>query len=239
VAVDAAGNLFVADRGNSRVRRVDAATGVITTVAGTGAEGYGGDGGPAADAPLNYPVGVAVDAAGDLFIADSYNHRVRRVDAGTGVITTVAGDGSNGYAGDGGPAADARLGWLQGVAVDAWGNLFIADASNNRVRRVGAAANPEGGTATYTFTITNTSPAATDPVTVTSVVDTLLGDLTAAAVAAHGGADLVLAAGASFTFSATGPAPAAGPVAGTVTVTAHDDEGTPATASHTETVTVQ
>jgi hypothetical protein len=199
--------------------------------------GYGGDGGPAADAPLNGPAGVALDAAGNLFITDSGNGRVRRVDAMTGVITTVAGTGGFGSGGDGGPAASALLRNPHGVAVDAAGNLYIADTYNQRVRRVAAAVR-EGEPATYAFTIRNTSPASTDPVTVTSVVDTLLGDLTGAALAANGGADLVLAPGASFTFSVTGPAPAAGPVAGTVTVTAHDDEGTPATASHTETVTV-
>jgi sugar lactone lactonase YvrE len=219
---------------------VDATTGVITTVAGTGSFDFlsGGDGGPAAGASLAYPYGVAVDAVGNLYVSDDVNYRVRRVDAATGVITTAAGTGVPGYGGDGGPATGARLTYPYGVAVDAAGNLFIADTGNSRVRKV-AAANPEGGTATYTFTITNTSPVHTDPVTVTSVVDTALGDLTAAARAANGGADVVLAPGRGFAFVATGPAPGAGPVAATVTVTAHDDEGMIATASDTLTVTVR
>ena len=139
VAVDASGDLFIADTSNDRVRRVDAATGVITTVAGTGISGFSGDGGPATDAQLNEPFGVAVDASGDLFIADTSNDRVRRVDAATGVITTVAGTGISGFSGDGGQATDAQLNDPSGVAVDASGNLFIADTSNDRVRRVDSA----------------------------------------------------------------------------------------------------
>ena len=136
VAVDADGNLFIADTYNHRVRRVDAG-GQISTVAGTGSFGYAGDGGPAVSARLAYPHGVAVDAAGNLFIADNNNHRVRRVDAG-GQISTVAGTGTAGYAGDGGPAVSARLQNPVGVAVDAAGNLSIADTGNHRVRRVDA-----------------------------------------------------------------------------------------------------
>jgi sugar lactone lactonase YvrE len=226
VAVDAAGNLFIADQANQRVRRVDAATGVITTVAGTGTPTDGGDGGPATGASLRNPAGVTVDAAGNLFIADRGNSRVRRVDAATGVITTVAGTGVAGYGGDGGPPTAAILSAPRAVAVDAMGNLFIADYADHRVRKA-AAAPPEGTPVTYTFTVTNTSPARTDPVTVTSVADDRLGELIDAARAANGGADVVLAPGQSFTFSATDPV--SGP--GTVTVTAHDDEGTTATAT--------
>jgi sugar lactone lactonase YvrE len=239
VAVDAAGNLFIADTSNHRVRKVDAATGVITTVAGNGVWWtYGGDGGPAVAANLAYPFGVAVDAGGNVFIADDSGHRVRRVDAATGDIATAAGTGVAGYSGDGGPPTAARVLYPYGVAVDPAGNLFIADEVNQRVRKVAAAAPPAGGPATYTFTIANASPSGTDPVTVASVVDTVLGDLTAAARAANGGADVVLAPGQGFAFVATGPALDPGPVVGTVTVTAHDDEGTIATASDTETVTV-
>ena len=139
VAVDASGNLFIADRSNHRVRRVDAATGIITTVAGDGTSGFSGDGGPATSASLYFPSGVAVGASGNLFIADSSNHRVRQVDAATGIITTVAGDGTTGFSGDGGPATSARLSDPYGVAVDASGNLSIADRSNHRVRRVDGA----------------------------------------------------------------------------------------------------
>ncbi|MEZ4364747.1 MAG: DUF4215 domain-containing protein [Kofleriaceae bacterium] len=139
LALDGQGNLFVADTGNHRVRRVDAATGVITTVAGTGAAGFTGDGGLATGAWLSAPQGVAVDGDGDLFIADSSNNRIRRVDASNGVITTVAGSGVGGFAGDGGPATAARLLAPASVAVDDLGNLYVADTSNNRVRRVDAA----------------------------------------------------------------------------------------------------
>jgi sugar lactone lactonase YvrE len=236
--VDAAGNLVIADQNNSRIRRVDAATGVITTVAGNGVAGYAGDGGPAASASLAYPHGVAVDAAGNLFVADLNNNRVRKVDAATGVITTVAGNGVPGYAGDGGPAIAAALDSPFGLAADAAGNLFIADTANERVRKVTPEGVHEGDPAAYTFTIRNTSPAGTDPVTVTSVTDTLLGDLTAAARAANDGADIVLAPGASFTFSAASPPLNAGAVTGTVTVGGHDDEGTPATATADHTLTV-
>ena len=138
VAVDRAGNLFVADWGNHRIRRVDASTGIITTVAGTVRKGFSGDGGAATSAELRFPFGVAVDRSGNLFIADSGNHVIRRVDAG-GIITAVAGSGERGFKGDGGVATKAQLASPQGLAIDESGNLFIADRDNNRVRRVDAA----------------------------------------------------------------------------------------------------
>jgi uncharacterized protein (TIGR03437 family) len=134
VRVDASGNLFIADFKNSRIRRVSA-SGIITTVAGNGVQGFSGDGGPANSASLNRPVAVAVDTSGNLFIADTYNSRIRKVSAG-GMITTVAGNGSYGFSGDGGPATSASLNYPEGVAVDAAGNLFIADDLNNRIRQV-------------------------------------------------------------------------------------------------------
>ncbi len=138
LAIDAIGNLFIADTFNHRIRRVDAGTGFITTVAGNGQQGFGGDGGPATSASLNFPAGLAVDSAGNLFIADSNNFRIRRVDASSGVITTVAGSGQQtGNLGDGGPATSANI-YSLGAAVDTSGNLFIADAGNNRIRRVDA-----------------------------------------------------------------------------------------------------
>ena len=137
VALDGAGNLYIADRDNHRIRKVDAA-GVITTVAGDGTEGYGGDGGPAVDAQLNYPYGLALDGAGNLYIADRSNYRIRKVNT-AGVITTVAGDGTRGYGGDGGPAVDAQLNTPYGLALDGAGNLYIADLFNNRIRKVDAA----------------------------------------------------------------------------------------------------
>lgn len=184
-AVDAQGNLFIVDTQFHMVRRVDVQTGLISRVAGTGLAGFSGDGGSALSARLNYPYGIAVDADGNLFIADSYNRRIRRVDALTGVITTVAGDGTaavfklpievevgtngnllvadffghvvvsvdlntglhtvvagngaGGYSGDGVAATATKLAYPRDVAVDVDGNLFIADSYNKRVRRVDAA----------------------------------------------------------------------------------------------------
>ena len=138
VAVDASGNLFIADRWNYRIREVDP-DGIITTVAGNGSYGYSGDGGQATSASLAGPSGVAVDASGNLFIADTYNNVIRKVD-NNGIITTVAGNGINGYSGDGGQATSASLVQPSGVAVDASGDLFIADTWNNRIREV----NPDG-----------------------------------------------------------------------------------------------
>ena len=140
VAVDGAGNIFIADRYNHRIRKVNAA-GTITTVAGTVERGFSGDGGPATQARLDIPVGVAVDGSGNIFIADQRNHRIRKVDA-AGTITTVAGSGGSGigeggYSGDGGPATAAQLRYPAGVAVDGSGNIFIAGGS--RIRKVDAA----------------------------------------------------------------------------------------------------
>ena len=137
VALDGAGNLYIADEGNNRIRKVDTA-GVISTVAGNGTRGFGGDGGPAVAAQLHWPRGVALDGAGNLYIADTDNHRIRKVDA-AGVISTVAGDGTRGSGGDGGPAVAAQLDWPHGVALDGLGNLYIADRDNHRIRKVDAA----------------------------------------------------------------------------------------------------
>jgi uncharacterized protein (TIGR03437 family) len=137
LAVDASGNLFIADTMNAKVRKVSA-SGTITTVVGSGTPGFGGDGGAAASAQLNLPVGVAVDSSGNLYIADFGNSRVRKVSTNN-TIATVAGNGSAGYSGDGGPAAKAQLNGPQAVAVDAAGNLYIADTGNNAIREVTAA----------------------------------------------------------------------------------------------------
>jgi len=136
VAVDGAGNLFIADAGNARIRKVAAGTGIISTVAGNGSGGFSGDGGPATSASLPDPAGVAVDASGNLFISELGNRRIRKVDAGTGIISTVAGNGLFGFSGDGGPATSASLADPAGLAVDGSGNLFIADSSNNRIRKL-------------------------------------------------------------------------------------------------------
>jgi len=148
VAVDAAANLYIADTGNNRIRGVS--SGLIATVAGNGAWGFSGDGGPAPSAALNSPEGVAVDSAGNLFIADTLNHRVREVS--NGAITTVAGTGTQAFGGDNGPAASAQLNNPWGVAVDSAGNLYIADTYNNRIRRVsGRVITTVAGTGTQGF----------------------------------------------------------------------------------------
>ena len=136
LAVDSAGNLFIAETGNNVVRKV-APDGVITTYAGTGTAGFSGDTGPATSAQLSQPQGVAVDAAGNLFFVDSSNSRVRKVTPG-GIITTVAGNGLAGYTGDTGSATSASIRNPLGLAIDAMGNLFIADYGNNVVRKVTA-----------------------------------------------------------------------------------------------------
>ncbi|HWQ32319.1 MAG TPA: BACON domain-containing carbohydrate-binding protein [Blastocatellia bacterium] len=136
LALDAAGNLYIGDSGNSRIRRVSASDGVITTVAGNGFVGFDGDGGPARDATLNSPAGVAVDGAGNIYFVDQGNARVRRVNAADGRISTIAGIGVHGYNGDGIPATEAQLNQPRLLSVDAAGDLYIADQSNNRIRRV-------------------------------------------------------------------------------------------------------
>ena len=135
VALDAAGNLYIADVNNNRIRKVNSA-GVISTVAGTGTAGFSGDGGAATSAQLHWPRGVALDGAGNLYIVDNNNHRIRKVDS-SGSISTVAGTGTAGYSGDGGAATSAQLSNPRGVALDGAGNLYIADTSNNRIRKVG------------------------------------------------------------------------------------------------------
>jgi hypothetical protein len=134
VAVDSAGNLYIADDGNHRIRKVTPA-GIISTAAGNGTSGYSGDGGLATAAQLYNPSGVAADSAGNLFIAEYLNHRVRKVTP-TGIISTKAGNGSGGYGGDGGMAIAAQLQNPMDVAVDGAGNLYIADFQNHRIRKV-------------------------------------------------------------------------------------------------------
>src|ERR1039457_4699443 len=137
IAVDSSGNLYIADPSVGRVRKVDT-SGNISTVAGSGTVGYSGDGGPAASAQILPPIGLAVDAKGNLYIAESGAGvpHVRKVDA-SGIITTFAGSGSStGFSGDGGPAINAQLNTLAGLAVDKAGNLYIADAGNYRLRKV-------------------------------------------------------------------------------------------------------
>jgi uncharacterized repeat protein (TIGR01451 family) len=137
LAFDAAGNLYIADASNHRVRRVDGSSFFITTLAGDGVAGYSGDGGPATSASLNNPTSVAIDGLGRLYIGDEFNYRVRRVDLGTGTIATVAGTGTSGFSGDGGAATSANV-QVTALATDSEGNLFLTSSSNRRVRFVDA-----------------------------------------------------------------------------------------------------
>jgi hypothetical protein len=147
-AVNGARDIYIADFENSRIRLVTASTGIVTTIAGSGPcstggalpiasvchGGFSGDGGPATLATLNYPSGGALDEDGNFFIADTINHRIRRVDASTGFISTIAGTGVSGFSGDGGPALAAEITFPAGIAVDRWGRVYFADESNNRIR---------------------------------------------------------------------------------------------------------
>jgi hypothetical protein len=138
---DSTTNLYITDANNNRIRKVDVGTGIISTVAGNGTAGFSGDGGPATSAELNFPDGVALDAAQNVYIGDARNNRIRKLDVSTGVITTVAGNGTGGYGGDGGLATNAELNFPSRPALDSNGNIYIADFQNNRVRRVDASTN--------------------------------------------------------------------------------------------------
>ncbi len=161
IAFDAQNNLYIADDDNDAIRKVDAATGIITTVVGTsGSAGYSGDGGPATNAKLNDPEGLAFDAAGNLYIADDNNYVVRKVSAQTGIITTIAGvfnsSGTETYTGDGGAANLAGMSYLQSVAIGPDGTLYIADSDNGVIRSV----TQSHGTAAFgSFNVGTSSPA--------------------------------------------------------------------------------
>jgi hypothetical protein len=136
VATDPAGNVYIADAGNLRIRKVSAEERIITTIAGTGNPGYNGDGIPATSANITTPRALAADAAGNVFIYEASTARVRRVDASTGLISTYAGNGTIGWSGDGGPATGASLSNVDGLTVTPNGDLYISDAGNRRLRRV-------------------------------------------------------------------------------------------------------
>jgi sugar lactone lactonase YvrE len=136
LAFDPSGNLAISDTGGARIRYMNLATGIITTIAGNGAAGYSGDGGPATSAQLNAPVGITYDSKGDLFIADYRNNRVRMVAPGTGTITTIAGTGVAGTTGDGGLATSAELDNPARICPDNLGNIYVGDEWSNRVREI-------------------------------------------------------------------------------------------------------
>jgi sugar lactone lactonase YvrE len=139
LALDSLGNLYVADANNHRIRYVSAVTGLISTFAGNGIQGFSGDNGPARLAAIDSPYGLAIDSANNLYLADTHNSRIRRIDAATAVITTVAGTAVPGFSGDNGLASAANLALPRGLTLDSAGNLTFADTANNRIRRVSAA----------------------------------------------------------------------------------------------------
>jgi len=130
------GNLYIADSKNNRIREVDLGTGIITTVAGTGVAGFSGDGGPALSAQMNTPQRIAFDSVGNLYFTDTYNNRIRRVDAASHLITTIAGNGVQAFGGDGGPAVNASLNRPRGIALGDDDRVYIGDSGNQRVRQV-------------------------------------------------------------------------------------------------------
>lgn len=134
VARDPQGNLYVADSSNRRIRKISP-LGIVTSIAGIGIEGFSGDGGPAVNAMLGRPVSLVLDPSGNLYFADSTAQRIRKIDA-TGIISTVAGNGLAGFSGDGGSALSASFNFPLGVALDATGNIYVADGNNNRIRKI-------------------------------------------------------------------------------------------------------
>lgn len=138
LAFDSPGNLYIAEGYSSVVRMINASTGNITTIAGNGGQSFGGDGFSATNASLYYPVSLAFDTPGNLYIADMKNNRIRMVNASTGNITTIAGQSSAGSSGDGAPAISAYLNYPSGLAFDSPGNLYISDRYNNRIRMINA-----------------------------------------------------------------------------------------------------
>ena len=138
LTLDNKGNLYLADIGSHCIRRIAPATGTISTVAGTGTQGFAGDGSVATAALIDSPGGLAVDSNGNLYLADTHNHRIRRIDAVTGAITTVAGNGAQGFTGDSNSATAARLSLPHGLSIDPQGNVNVSDTANHRIRRIDA-----------------------------------------------------------------------------------------------------
>jgi hypothetical protein len=136
VTLDSAGNIYIGDYGNNKIRKVTISTGYISTVAGNGTAGFSGDGGAATSAELDGPYGIAFDASGNFYIGDQINHRIRMVNIGTGIISTVAGNGTSGYTSNVGPAISATMNYPNGLAMDSSGNLYIAESNNSVIRKV-------------------------------------------------------------------------------------------------------
>ncbi len=162
------GNVYVADRDNHRIRKVTVSTGILTTIAGSStSSSYSGDNGAATSARLSYPCGVALDSSGNVYIADTYNDRIRKVVVVTGIITTIAGTGASSYSGDGGAATSAALYNPSGIAIDSSRNIFIADSYNNRIRKI--TAETQSPTAIPTVT-----PSLTPSTSIPSIVPTVI-----------------------------------------------------------------
>jgi sugar lactone lactonase YvrE len=138
LALDVSNNVYVADTGNHRIRKITATTGIITTIAGTGTQGFSGDNALAAAAAIDSPTGLALDAQYNLYLADTHNHRIRKITAATGIITTIAGTGAPGFSGDTTASTTATLALPHGISIDPTGNLYLADTQNHRIRRIDA-----------------------------------------------------------------------------------------------------
>jgi Gluconolactonase len=165
IAIDANQNLYLADTHNQRIRKITAATGTITTIAGAAA-GFGGDNGAASAARLALPHGLSIDSAGNLYIADTANHRIRRIDAATGTITTIAGDGTQNFSGDGNPASAASLDSPRAMTVTAAGLVTLSDTANQRVRQLDTQAPPDIHTIAGLSSIPSTNLSLTAPSTI-------------------------------------------------------------------------
>ena len=197
LAFDSAGNLFIADTNNNLIRVVNAATGIISVVAGNGSYGYAGDGGLAVNASFASPMAVRVDAAGDLYIADFANSVIRQTSAATGVISTIAGTGTSGYSGDGGLSTNARLATPTDLALTSTGNLFVVDNGNNVIRQLPLSLtavnfpNAIVGTVTSTQTLmllnSGNQPMSVTGLTLSSPFRSIAGNCTAGSVLPVGG----------------------------------------------------